>query len=63
MSIKSAKTEGSYIVSIGVKNKEQAFAILDGLEKKVDFSFTSRIDEPPIILSNPREEDNHNEIV
>jgi hypothetical protein len=57
MSIKSAKTEGSYIVSIGVKDKKQAFKILEAIERKVDFSFTSRIDEPPIILSNPKEEE------
>ena len=62
MDIKSIKVTDNYIVSIGVKDKAQAFTILAALSK-VDFSFTSRIDEPPIILSNPREEDNHNEIV
>ena len=62
MDIKSVKVTDNYIVSIGVKDKAQAFKILASLSK-VGFSFTSRIDEPPIILSNPREEDNHNEIV
>jgi len=62
MDIKSAKVTDNYIVSIGVKDTTEALAILAALSK-VDFSFTSRIDEPPIILSNPREEGNHNEIV
>ena len=54
--IKSVKTPDNYIVSIGVKNKKQAFTILAALSK-VAFYFTSRIDEPPIILSNPKEEE------
>ena len=62
MDIKSVKVTYNYIVSIGVKDTTEALAILAALSE-VDFSFTSRIDEPPIILSNPREEDNHNEIV
>ena len=55
MDIKSIKVTDNYIVSIGVKDKTQAFTILAALSK-VGFSFTSRIDKPPIILSNPKEE-------
>ena len=55
MDIKSIKVTDNYIVSIGVKDKAQAFTILAALSK-VGFSFTSRIDKPPIILSNPKEE-------